>query len=488
MPMKKQGKTTKKSTGHPPQKSSKATAPKKKIVSTKSSAKPKEKKLQSAPSTEQATTSSSSTKVKPVALLRGMKDILPQEDMIWRTLMQTAGAITTAYNFLYTETPILEEATLFVRSIGKGTDVVDKEMYMFEDNDGTKVALRPEGTAGSARAYIGHGMQSLPQPVNIWYFGPMFRHNRPQAGRFREFHQFGCESFGVRDAAIDAELINVAYQYVADLGIATRVEINSIGTLEDRTQYTVELVSYLRTKRSYLCDLCKVRINKNPLRVLDCNEPSCQPVKGEAPQIIDWLSETSKKYFMDVLEYLDELHIPYTLNPLLVRGLDYYTDTVFEIYADQEEETAQSALAGGGRYDGLVEQLGGPATPACGFSVGLERVASVLKARTKEEPFAFSDGRTKLFFAQLGTQASKRGLALVEELRKSGLYLHHSFGKSSLKTQLELANKIGVTHTLILGQKEVLDGMIIIRDMESGIQEIVDQRKIVSEVKKLVSV
>ncbi len=422
--------------------------------------------------------------VKTFSLLRGMRDILPKEELYWKKVYRTAEEISTAYNFGYLETPILEDAGLFIRSLGRGTDVVDKEMYTFEDRDGTKVGMRPEATVSAARSYVNHGMHTVPQPVKFWYYGPMFRHDKPQAGRYREFHQFGCETFGGHEAVLDAELIVVGYNFFRDLGINVGVHINSIGTTEDRQRYVVELVGYLRSKRSYLCEDCKKRLVKNPLRVLDCKEEQCQPILDEAPQIIDWLSDQSRAYFMKVLEYLDELDIPYVLKPTLVRGLDYYTDTVFEFYKEEGEEGAQSALGGGGRYDLLVEQVGGLPTPGCGFAIGVERTISVMRKQTEEKGLIMDDGRTKIFFAQLGEQARRKSLLLIENLRREGIKVYHNLGKASLKGQMELADKNKVLYTLILGQKEVQDGTIIIRDMESGIQEIVDQKKLKQQLDK----
>jgi len=416
--------------------------------------------------------------------VRGMKDVLPKESADWKHIYHTAEAMANAYNFTYFETPIVEEAKLFIRSIGKGTDVVDKEMYTFENSDGEKLCLRPEGTAPVVRAYINYGMQTHPQPVKLWTYGPMFRHDRPQAGRYRQFNQFACETLGMHSPVVDAELISVAYNTVRDLGIAGVVHINSIGTAEDRENYLVELVGYLRSKRSYLSDLSKKRINKNPLRVLDSKDEQDQAVVAEAPQIIDWLSEDSKKFFMSVLEYLDEAGIPYVLDPTLVRGLDYYTDTVFEIYAEGDEEKSQGALAGGGRYNGLIEQLGGQETPAAGFGMGIERLMIALKEQRQKDEYK-PNPPGGLYFAQLGDQANKRALYLLEELRRNDITLHHNLAKSALKAQLEQANKIGATYTFILGQKEVQDGTILIRNMESGIQEIIDQKKIVNTAKKL---
>ena len=418
--------------------------------------------------------------------LRGMKDIIPKDEIYWRTVYQKAEELSNAYGFSFMETPVLEEMALFLKSIGRDTDVVEKEMYVFEDKDGTRVALRPEWTAGAARAYISHGMHTWSQPVKVWNYGPVFRHDRPQAGRFRQFHQFGCETMGDRNPCTDAELVAVAYHFLRDLGLQTNVYINSIGNLADRQNYAIELTGFLRNKRSYLCENCKKRISKNPLRVLDCKEESCAVVVAESPQIIDWLSDISKSYFMKVLECLDELEVPYILKSTLVRGLDYYTDTVFELYEEAREGGAQSALGGGGRYDGLIEQLGGPPTPAAGFALGLERVISALKSNKDNKKYLAERNWSGIFFAQLGEKAHYKVLKLIEIMRKQGIVVGHNLAKSSLKAQMEAADKASASHTLIMGQKEVHDGTIIIRDMDSGNQEIVDQTKIVSEVKKII--
>jgi len=420
------------------------------------------------------------------ALVRGMRDILPKDEDKWFSIQHVGEDIARAYGFGYIETPVVENANLFIRSVGKGTDIVDKEMYVFEDRDGTKVALRPEPTASICRAYINHGMHNQVQPVKLWYSGPMFRHERPQAGRYRQFHQFDFESFGVHDPVIDAELIALGYNFYRDLGINVEVQMNSIGNLEDRQRYLVELTGFLRSRRGQLSEESKKRLLKNPLRVLDSKEPEDQAILEDAPQILDWLSDESKSFFMKVLEYLDEMGIPYVLNSRLVRGLDYYTDTVFEFYVPENTEASQSALGGGGRYNLLVEQLGGVPTPACGFGVGIERVMIELDRQGKQGMIERGDARKlPVFFAQLGEQARRRTLFLLEEMRRDNTTVHFNLAKTSLKTQLEIANKLGATHTVIIGQKEVQDGTAIIRDMESGIQEIVDQRKLSTELKKL---
>lgn len=426
------------------------------------------------------------TNGKTYSVLRGMHDILPREDKYWRTFYHVSEHLADFFQFGRVETPVLEEAGLFVRSIGKGTDVVDKEMYVFEDRDGTKVALRPEATASIVRAYIGNGMWNQQQPVKVWYWGPMFRHDRPQSGRYRSFYQAGFETIGIKDPASDAELILIAYSFYKDIGLPVIIHLNSLGTPEERVRYINELVSYYRNKRSYLCEDCRNRINKNPLRLLDCKEESCQKVKEGAPQILDWLEEESKAYFMKVIEYLDELHIPYVLDPALVRGLDYYTHTVFEIYPafESDEAGAQTALGGGGRYDLLVEELGGKPTPAAGMALGLERAVSALRRQSEENKITVKDIKYDVFFAQLGDDAKRLALRMINELRGSGIQLAFNFFKNSLKTQLELANSLGVPYVVILGQKEVQDQAVIIRDMESGVQETVDQKKLESILKK----
>ncbi|NQV90511.1 histidine--tRNA ligase [Candidatus Uhrbacteria bacterium] len=419
---------------------------------------------------------------KSYDLLRGFRDILSEDQGRWNLIRDTVRSIAEAYSFDRVDLPILERSELFNRTIGKGTDIIDKEMYTFTDPSNRSVAMRPEATASAARAYIGHGMLDRPQPVKMWYTGPMFRHDRPQAGRYRQFYQVGFESFGVDEPIVDAQLIVIGYKIFKDLGLDVKVQINSIGTTECRQAYLAELVAYFRQHRSKLSDDDKRRLQKNPLRILDSKEEVTRELLDGAPQILDWLDDKSKEHFMKVLEFLEEVEVPFVLNPYLVRGLDYYTHTVFEfVLADDEGTKAQSALGGGGRYDGLVELLGGRPTPACGFALGMERISRALEAKginPLERP------KPHVFFAQLGDASRRVGLKLFEDFRNAGVPIAEAFGKNSLKAQLDVANKLGVQFTLILGQKEVLDETIIIRDMESGAQEIVDVKKVVGLVKK----
>lgn len=415
---------------------------------------------------------------KAYNVLRGMRDILPKEEKYWKKLYHAAEKNAEFFQFGRIETPVLEEANLFVRSIGKGTDVVDKEMYIFEDKDGSKVCLRPEATASVVRAYIGNGLWNMSQPIKVWYWGQMFRHDRPQSNRYRQFFQVGFETLGVKDPSADAELILMAWNFYKDLGLPVEIRINSIGTVEERERYINELTSYYRSKKSYLCEDCRLRITKNPLRLLDCKEESCQPIKDGIPHILDWLEDESKNYFMKVLEYLDELGISYVLTPTLVRGLDYYTHTVFEVFPLLGEEGSQSAIGGGGRYDLLIEELGGKPTPAAGMALGIDRSISAYRRYADEQKLAMPEVKYDVFFAQLGDEAKRLALRLINEMRGSDIKIAFNFFKNSLKTQLETANSLKVNYVIILGQKEVQDKSVIIRDMESGVQEIVDQKKL----------
>jgi len=417
---------------------------------------------------------------KRIQLLRGMKDILPADQLYWQFLIKKAEELSSVYGFSKIDTPILEMTNLFKKSIGENTDIVDKEMYTFTDLSGELVTLRPEATASVMRAYIEHGMIDKPQPVKLYYLGPMFRHDRPQAGRYRQFTQYGVEVVGEQNSAVDAQVILLSHLFCQELGLKTSVQINSIGCPDCRAEYRKNLLAYYRRKKRYLCPHCQKRLGRNPLRLLDCKEEKCQEYKKEAPQILDWLCDGCRDHFMKVLEYLDELRIPYNLNSCLVRGLDYYTKTVFELYAEGEDGQ-QSAVCGGGRYDGLVELLGGRPTPGCGFSMGLERVITELKKQDIQPPLP---PRPQIFLAQIGQQAKQKCFSLFENFRKEGILVAEMITKDSLKAQLEYADRLGVEYVLILGQKEFLEGTILLRDMKGGVQETIDLDKAVVEVKK----
>jgi len=480
----------------------------------------KQKKVVGAPKRVMRTRVAAQTKKEPqkkktggFVLIRGMKDVLPQEQKYWELVRSKVEKLAPIYGFSKIETPILEETALFTRAVGEDTDVVKKEMFSFVDQGGESVCLRPEGTSSVARAYIEHGMLNRPQPVKLWYWGPMFRRGRPQTGRQRQFTQFGFEVIGEPDAVLDSQLIILVYKICEELKIKVSVQINSIGCPECRPDYKKALVDYLKVKKNFLCEDCRERLDKNPLRVLDCKREECQRLVSETPQIVDFLCDECKSHFIKVLEGLDECEIPYNLNSKLVRGLDYYTKTVFEIWPIFEEakieETAEEgvkqedqgdkaevrenerkeiqnssnlALGGGGRYDGLVEMIGGrEATPATGFAAGIERIILILK---KQDVKIQLDRGPDVFLAQLGDQARKVSLKLFEELRKGNIRMAENLSKDGLKPQLEQANRLKVRYALIIGQKEILDRTIIIRDMESGVQEMVDFDKAVEEVKK----
>ncbi|MBI2427136.1 MAG: histidine--tRNA ligase [Candidatus Kerfeldbacteria bacterium] len=418
-------------------------------------------------------------KVRP-QLLRGMKDILPQDAPYWDMIRRKARELAESYSFSRVETPLLEARDLFERSIGEHTDIVSKEMFTFTDKGGESIAVRPEWTASACRAYIEHGMVNQPQPVKLWSFFQCFRRERPQAGRYRSFWQADYEVIGDADPVVDAELILILYTFLKELGIQGLVQINSLGTPETRRKYTRGLVEYYKKHARKLCGDCKVRLKKNPLRLLDCKVPECRELVTAAPEIIDFLDDESRKHFMSVLEYLDESEVPYNLNSRLVRGLDYYTRTLFELWPDREGGE-NIALGGGGRYDGLMKLLGGRDTPACGFAMGVDRVVLEMKEQHITPPRQF---QPDVYLAQLGDRAKRRSLKLFNDLRASGVRIIENFSQDGLKEQLGAASDAGVRYTLILGQKEMLDNTILLRDMENGSQEVVAFEKIVGEVKK----
>ena len=419
-------------------------------------------------------------------LLRGMKDILPKDQIVREFLIKKLVKLSKAYGFQEIITPIIEERALFEKSTGMATDIVEKQMYQFTDRSGKKVVLRPEFTPSIARAYIEHGMFNLTQPLKFFYYGPVFRYERPQAGRFRQFYQFGLEVLGSENSLIDAEIILFSQTLFQDLGLQTSIQINSLGCLNCRTIYREELIKYLRSKSKALCLDCQKRLNKNPLRVLDCKIPQCKEITRQAPQLINFLCPDCKKHFTKVLECLDEANVVYALNPYMVRGLDYYTRTVFELWpvaleGKEDLSSSQTALGGGGRYDTLVESLGGRETPAAGVSYGLERIINEIKIQKAK--VSRSQG-PQVFFAQVGESAARQALRIFNDLQKQGIKIAENLAKTSLKSQMKIADEMGVKLTLILGQQETKDKTIIIRDMKTGNQEKVDVGKLFKELKK----
>jgi len=421
------------------------------------------------------------TRVKQIQSVKGMNDILPEDQAFWDYVVKKTVDLLGDYSFEKIEVPILEQTEVFLRGVGKGSDIVEKELYSLKTKGGDNLSIRPEFTASVARAYIENGFSTRSHPVKLYYTGPVLRHDRPQAFRYRQHNQVGIELFGDETAAADAEVIFILHRLFENLGIKNHiVHINTIGDATSRAQYIRALKDYYRPKLRKVCEQCRDKYKKNPLRLLDCKGETCTEFIKEAPQILDYLDETSRKHFKDVLEFLDETGVPYNLNPYLVRGLDYYTRTVFEFWPAEDSEI-QVSLAGGGRYDKLIDSLGGPKTPAVGWSFGMERLMAVIKASSVKVPELKKN--YKVFFAQLGERAKKKSLLLFESLRKAGIPIKASFDRDSIKSQLRIANRLGVKYTLIFGQKEALDDTIIIREMDSGVQETVLLKNVVDEVK-----
>ncbi len=414
--------------------------------------------------------------------IKGVKDLLPEETPRWHLIEEAARRWADRYGFHEIRIPIFEVTTLFARSIGASTDIVEKEMYTFPDRDGTSLTLRPEGTAGTVRAYIEHNRAAIPVPQKYFYFGPMFRHERPQAGRLRQFHQFGVESFGMADPRADVEVIALLWRFLSDLGLqGLTLEINNLGYPADRDSYRPELVTYLRQYEPSLCSNCQRRIETNPLRVLDCKVPECHSLTEQAPRLAESLSETPRAYFAGVLGGLDRIHIPYSLNHRLVRGLDYYNLTTFEVTATNLG--AQNAVGAGGRYDGLVEILSGPPTPAVGFAVGLERIAMLLPdSALRTVPL-----HEVVYVAAFGEQGSQAGLSALENLRTSGISALSDFRSSTLKAHLRQADRLGCGFSLILGDDEVQKDTAILRNMVTKSQYNLSLSSLPAAIQELLS-
>ena len=417
----------------------------------------------------------------------GMHDILPKNQKYFQKVYNACEKIVNFYGFKRIDTPILEPTDLYEKGTGLTTEIVQKQMFSLRTKGGDCLTLRPEFTPGIIRAYLEHGMHSLPQPVKLYSIGPLFRYERPQAGRFRQFHQFNLEVIGEKSPAIDAQVIQLFYNILTELKLKKIiVEINSIGDNQCRPYYKKLLTSYFRSRTSSLCSDCRRRLKENPLRVLDCKQKQCQETSSQAPQMIDHLCQDCHSHFKMVLEFFDEIELPYRLNPYLVRGLDYYTRTVFEIISqaeksDSEEDKKPTALVGGGRYDLLVKMLGGEETSAIGGALGIERLITELKLKDTK----ISDSAEPMvFLAQLGSAAKIKSLKLIEDFRKNNIQIAESLGRDSLKAQLKIADKIKAKYTVLLGQKEALEGVVIIRDMENGKQETVKLEKTVREIKK----
>jgi len=462
---------------------------------------------------------------------KGTRDILPSEAVVWQAVEEKAREIAEYYGFRPIRMPHIERTELFTTSVGEATDIVEKQMYTFRTRGKDSLTLRPEGTAPVMRAYIQHGMRTWSQPVMLYYSGSFFRHERPQKGRYREFGQFGLEVLGAEGAVADALIIRLFMLVFEELGFKKMmVHVNTLGEKACREDYRKDLVAHFRKKQNYLCVECRRRLKTNPLRILDCVEEKCQEIATDAPQFIEYACDACREHFREVLEFLDKASIPYFLDHKLVRGLDYYSRTVFEIFTEtteekkeevlaevtpesadtegggskeaevpppkkeekpvQKEEGRPLALASGGRYDSLAYDLGiqEPQSEeeeawkgAVGGAIGLDRVVEELlsqkgKGIKKENP--------KVFLIQLGPQAKQQSLLLLEQFRKNRLSVASSLSKDSIKNQLKHAGQLGVLHAIILGQKEAIDQTVIVRDMDTGMQEIVAQAKLLDYLKK----
>ena len=402
-------------------------------------------------------------------LPRGTTDILPEEQPYWRQVEQKAARVSQLYGYERIDTPVFEETGLFSRSVGEETDIVAKEMYTFKDKSGGELTLKPEGTAPVCRAYVEHGMHNLPQPVRLYYLATTFRYERPQAGRYRQHHQFGCEAIGDCDPSLDAEVIDLAWQFLTSCGLGRlKLELNSIGCKKCRPDYLALLKEYYSGHTSTLCPDCKIRLERNPLRLLDCKNPSCQKLAGEAPKSAEHLCPECAGHFEELKRYLKLLELPFAENHRLVRGLDYYTRTVFEI--QPKTEGGQSTLGGGGRYDDLIEELGGKPTPALGFAAGIERIILNLKKQDIPTP---PPVKPQVFIAHMGEEAKNEAVKLASKLRRGGISLIQAQGSRSLKAQLRQANSLGAKHAIIIGEEEVKSDRVILRDMNTSEQKAV---------------
>ena len=422
---------------------------------------------------------------KTLQAVRGMNDILPGESSGWQFLDDTLRDVLHAYGYQEIMLPLLEKTELFKRSIGEVTDIVEKEMYTFDDRNGDSLTLRPEGTASCVRACMQHGMLHN-QVQRLWYTGPMFRHERPQKGRYRQFHQIGVEAFGMAGPDIDAEIIFMSARMWQRLGLKDAVlQINSLGTLAARADYREALVKYLREHESGLDEDSRRRLESNPLRILDSKNPDMQALIEAAPQLPDYLDAESQQHFSELCALLNAAGVAYEINPRLVRGLDYYTKTVFEWVTDQLG--AQGTICAGGRYDGLVEYLGGKPTPAFGFAIGLERLLAMIQAAKTEIP----PNHPHVYLVLNGQQAVPRGMVFAEELRTRlpELRLQTNCGNGSFKSQFKRADKSGANIALVMGDDEVAEGTVILKSLrQAADQKTLSQQHVVAHINEIIGV
>ncbi|MBI2634722.1 histidine--tRNA ligase [Candidatus Peregrinibacteria bacterium] len=421
-------------------------------------------------------------KLEPFQNPKGLHDILPGDHEFHTFVKKVVRHRARQAGFRRITTPVLEYTDVFKRSIGESSDIVSKEMYTFQDRKGRSLTMKPEGTAGVVRSYIQNGMNQWPQPVMLYYFEPHFRYDRPQKGRYRQFWQYGFEIIGESDPALDAQLILLAHRINQDLGVdkVVNLQLNTIGTAESRAKYMQALQDYYAGKERSLCEDCKARLAKNTLRLLDCKQEDCRILAELAPVMKDYLDKESAEFHEELKGYLEEVGIEFVENPRLVRGLDYYSKTVFEFWDKTDGE--QNAIGGGGRYDGLIELMGGQPTPAVGFAAGVERIIANMKREKIRVP---SKDDLHVFVAQLGKEAKRKCLPLIQELHEAGVKTMGALGKGSINEQLRIANKFRVDYTVLIGITEVREGTAIIRDMSKGQQQTVKMNKVVDKLVKL---
>ena len=398
--------------------------------------------------------------------IKGTEDVLPKESYRWQFIENIMREESRTYGFKEIRTPVFEHTELFARGVGQTTDVVQKEMHTFDTKGGESVTLRPEGTAGAARAVLEHALENEGLPIKASYFVSCYRYEKPQAGRLREFHQFGLEEYGTQSPVADAELICVAQSIFDRLGLSgIRLEINSIGCPECRAKYHEALKAYFESYKGELCETCLSRLEKNPMRILDCKSPICSKIAENAPKITDYLCEECDEHFKAVQKYLDVAKVEYTVNPTIVRGLDYYTKTVFEFVTDCIG--AQGTVCGGGRYDGLIEELGGKHLPSLGFAMGLERLLMVMDKQGIEIP---DNHECALYIATMGDNAKIKAFELLKQVRECGLIAETDVVGRGLRPQMKYADKIGAKYSLVLGDNEIEENKARVKNMNSGEQ------------------
>ncbi|MBI2881791.1 MAG: histidine--tRNA ligase [Candidatus Tectomicrobia bacterium] len=416
-------------------------------------------------------------KKEKIRAVRGVQDVLPPQSSVWQRMEAVARDAFHRYGFGEIKIPVFEKTDLFARGIGEATDIVHKEMYTFEDRGGDSLTLRPEATASIVRAYLEHHLDRTGDVTRLYCIGPMFRYERPQAGRLRQFHQIDCEVFGSSHPAVDAEIIALAWEILSGLGLrGMTAHLNTLGGPADRPGYLKALRGYFRDRLAELCEDCNRRFRENPLRILDCKNEGCRRVTAQAPALLDHLGPPSRENFELVQRLLQEAGVPYELNPRLVRGLDYYTHTAFEITA--EGLGAQNAVAGGGRYDGLVELLGGAPTPATGFAIGMERLASLVpKVQQTRDP-------DKVFLVALGERAAARAFGWAQAWRKAGLAVLWDCEGRSLKSQMKKADRSGAAFAILIGEDELGAGAAQVRDLRDGSQRAVPFDQVPEEIRR----